>query len=66
MVGNTKQLFQLIHYYYLSVFSRFYNFNLIKNFVPIISTMMYIRKIDDYLKILTDDELEILVAINFG
>ena len=28
--------------------------------------MLYIQKIDDYLKILTDDEVKDFVAINFG
>ena len=28
--------------------------------------MMYIPKIDDYLEILTDEELKDFVAINFG
>ena len=28
--------------------------------------MLYLEKIDDYLKILTDDEVKDFVAINFG
>ena len=28
--------------------------------------MLYIQKIDDYLKILTDDEVKDFVALNFG
>ena len=37
-----------------------------ENFVPIISIMLYIPKIDDYLNILTDDEAKDFVAINFS
>ena len=36
-----------------------------KNFVLIISIMLYIPKIVDYVKILTDYEMKDLVVINF-
>ena len=39
------------------VFHNFYNFNLIKNFVPIIN-MLFAPKIDDYFEILTDEEVK--------
>ena len=37
-----------------------------KNFVPIINLMLCIPKIDDHLKILTDEEVKDLIAINFS
>ena len=37
-----------------------------KNFVLIINITLYIPKIDDYLKILTDEEVKDFVAINFS
>ena len=37
-----------------------------KNFVLIISIMLYIPKIGDYLKILTDEKVKDLVAISFS
>ena len=36
------------------------------NAVPIINIMLYILKIDDYLEILTDEEVKDFVAMNFG
>ena len=36
------------------------------NFVPILSIMLYIPKIVDYLKILTDDQVKPFVAIDFS
>ena len=36
------------------------------NAVPIINIMLYILKIDDYLEILTDEEVKDFVDMNFG
>ena len=47
------------------IFNQFYNFNLI-NFIFLIKTMLYIPKIDDYLKILTKKEVEEFAAMNFS
>ena len=35
-------------------------------FVPIISIVLHIPKIDDYLEILTDEEVKDFAAINFS
>ena len=47
------------------IFHHYYNFNL-KKFVLIINIILYIPKTDDYLKILTDEEVKDFVAINFS
>ena len=37
-----------------------------ENFVPFIKIMLYIPKIDDYLKILTNEEMKYFAAISFS
>ena len=37
-----------------------------KNCVPIISIILYLPKIGDYLKILTDNEVKDIAVIHFG
>ena len=46
--------------------SSFYNLNLIKGFFLLSTKCLYIPKIDDYLAILTDEEMKDFVAINFS
>ena len=55
-------LFRLIYY----IFHHCHNLNLIKVLFPFVSIMLYIPMIDDYLKILNDDEVKDLVVKNFG
>ena len=52
--------------WFIITFHHYYNFNLIKIFVPIINIIFSIPKIDDYLEILTDEEVKDFVAINFS
>ena len=41
-------------------------YNFLQNFVPDMNIILYVPKIVDYLKILTDEELKDLVAISFS
>ena len=68
MVENIRPMRIMIYFvWFIIIFHhRFYSFNLIKHFVPIISIMLYIPKIYGYLKILTDDEVKDFVYKNFG
>ena len=48
------------------IFNHCCNINLIKNVVPIIRIILYFTAFDDYLKILTDNEVKDFVVINLG
>ena len=43
-----------------------FDFNIIKTYFLLLNIMVYIPKIDDYLKISTDDEVKDFVAINIS
>ena len=43
-----------------------FDFNMIKTYFLLLNIMVYIPKIDDYLKISTDDEVKGFVAINIS
>ena len=43
-----------------------FDFNMIKTYFLLLNIMVYIPKIDDYLKISTDDEVKDFVAMNIS
>ena len=44
----------------------YFDFNMIKTYFLLLNIMVYIPKIDDYLKISTDDEVKDFVAMNIS
>ena len=65
MVSNITPVQIMIFNRFILIFHHFYNFSSDRNFVTIISIMLYIPKIDDYLKILTDDEVKDFFSFKF-
>ena len=59
-------LFRLIHHNFLLVFSRCYNFNLIKILFLLQAQCCIFQTIGDYLNILTDDEVKDFAVTSFG
>ena len=68
MVWNIRAIWILTYSNWLIIVFHHhcYNCNLIKKFIPIIYIMLYIWKIDNYLKILTKDKVKDFLVINFG
>ena len=67
MVWNTRPIWIMIYFDQLTIiFHQCYNSNLIKKCVLIINIMLYIPKIDDYLKVFTDEKVKDFVVKTFG
>ena len=65
MIKYIKPIWTMVYFNWLiKMFHHCYNF--LQNFVPDMNIILYVPKIVDYLKILTDEELKDLVAISFS